>query len=129
MPRLLGVEIPAKKKVAISLRYIYGIGPQRADQLVKEAGLDVNMRAQMGNFRMTGKTDGSQYWSVKTPTGYNGVDIDPSGVRTLRSPGPSGRTARSTRSSRTWTSFPRTSAPSCRRPRTGSRNSAAAFHF
>ncbi|MEI6860625.1 MAG: 30S ribosomal protein S13 [Verrucomicrobiota bacterium] len=45
MPRLLGVEIPAKKKVAYSLRYIYGIGPQRADQVVAEAGLDVNMRA------------------------------------------------------------------------------------
>ena len=45
MPRLLGVEIPAKKKVAISLRYIYGIGPQRADQVVQEAGLDANMRA------------------------------------------------------------------------------------
>ena len=46
MPRLLGVEIPAKKKIAFSLRYIYGIGPQRADQVVAEAGLDANMRAQ-----------------------------------------------------------------------------------
>jgi small subunit ribosomal protein S13 len=45
MPRLLGVEIPAKKKVAFSLRYIYGIGPARADQVVEEAGLDANMRA------------------------------------------------------------------------------------
>jgi small subunit ribosomal protein S13 len=45
MPRLLGVEIPAKKKVAFSLRYIYGIGPQRADQVVQEVGLDPNMRA------------------------------------------------------------------------------------
>ena len=45
MPRLLGVEIPAKKKVAISLRYIYGIGPERADQIVQEASLDANMRA------------------------------------------------------------------------------------
>lgn len=45
MPRLLGVEIPAKKKVAYSLRYIYGIGPARADQVVQEAGLDANMRA------------------------------------------------------------------------------------
>ena len=45
MPRLLGVEIPAKKKVAISLRYIYGIGPERANQVVKEASLDANMRA------------------------------------------------------------------------------------
>jgi small subunit ribosomal protein S13 len=46
MPRLLGVEIPAKKKVAYSLRYIYGIGPALADQIVKEAALDPNMRAQ-----------------------------------------------------------------------------------
>jgi len=46
MPRLLGVEIPAKKKVAYSLRYINGIGPTRADLLVKEAGLNPEMRAQ-----------------------------------------------------------------------------------
>jgi small subunit ribosomal protein S13 len=46
MPRLLGVEIPAKKKVAYSLRYIYGIGPARADQILKEAGLDADLRAQ-----------------------------------------------------------------------------------
>ena len=45
MPRLLGVEIPAKKKVGISLRYIYGVGPQRADQIVQEAGIDPNLRA------------------------------------------------------------------------------------
>lgn len=46
MPRLLGVDIPAKKKVAYSLRYIYGIGPARADQVLKEAGLAADMRAQ-----------------------------------------------------------------------------------
>jgi small subunit ribosomal protein S13 len=45
MPRLLGVEIPAKKKVAYSLRYINGIGPARADIIVNEAGLDADMRA------------------------------------------------------------------------------------
>ena len=45
MPRLLGVEIPAKKKIAYSLRYIYGIGSTRADQVVKEAGLKPEMRA------------------------------------------------------------------------------------
>lgn len=45
MPRLLGVEIPAKKKIAYSLRYIYGIGPDRADQIVLEANLDAQMRA------------------------------------------------------------------------------------
>jgi small subunit ribosomal protein S13 len=46
MPRLLGVEIPAKKKVSYSLRYIYGIGPVRADQILQEAGIDPNLRAQ-----------------------------------------------------------------------------------
>jgi small subunit ribosomal protein S13 len=46
MPRLLGVEIPAKKKVGYSLRYIYGIGPTRADQVIREAALNPDMRAQ-----------------------------------------------------------------------------------
>jgi small subunit ribosomal protein S13 len=45
MPRLLGVDIPPKKKIAFSLRYIYGIGPARADIVVKDASLDPNMRA------------------------------------------------------------------------------------
>ena len=46
MPRLLGVDIPAKKKIAYSLRYIYGIGPVRADQIVKEVGIDPDSRAE-----------------------------------------------------------------------------------
>ena len=37
MPRILGVDIPANKKVAYSLRYIAGIGPTRAYIIVKEA--------------------------------------------------------------------------------------------
>lgn len=45
MPRLLGVEIPAKKKVAYSLNYIYGIGPSRSAIVCQEAGIDGNMRA------------------------------------------------------------------------------------
>jgi small subunit ribosomal protein S13 len=45
MPRLLGVELPAKKKIGYSLRYIYGIGPARADRIIAAAGLDANMRA------------------------------------------------------------------------------------
>ncbi len=45
MPRLLGVEIPAKKKVPYALRYIYGVGPDRADEIVAHIGIDPNMRA------------------------------------------------------------------------------------
>lgn len=46
MPRLLGVDIPAKKKVGFALRYIYGIGPVRADKIVADVGLDPDSRAQ-----------------------------------------------------------------------------------
>ena len=46
MPRLLGVEIPAKKKVAFALRYIYGIGPVRADLILSETGINPDVRAQ-----------------------------------------------------------------------------------
>ena len=45
MARIIGVEIPGGKRIDIALRYIYGIGPTRADAIVKNAGLDANMRA------------------------------------------------------------------------------------
>ena len=51
MPRLLGVEIPAKKKVAYSLRYIYGVGPARADQVVKEAVITEHKWVVEGDLR------------------------------------------------------------------------------
>jgi len=46
MPRLLGVEIPGNKKLAYSLRYIYGIGLTRAMEIVQTTGLDPNKRAR-----------------------------------------------------------------------------------
>ncbi|MDA3797901.1 MAG: 30S ribosomal protein S13 [Kiritimatiellae bacterium] len=45
MPRLLGVDIPGRKRIEYSLRYIHGIGPTKAKQIVKEAGLDSAKRA------------------------------------------------------------------------------------
>jgi len=45
MPRILGVDIPGSKKLPYSLRYIYGIGPQRANLVVAAAGLDADRRA------------------------------------------------------------------------------------
>lgn len=45
MPRLLGVDIPPNKKIEFALRYIYGIGPQRARTLVEELDLDPDARA------------------------------------------------------------------------------------
>ena len=45
MPRILGVDIPANKKLEYSLRYIYGIGPTRAKSIVAESGFDADRRA------------------------------------------------------------------------------------
>ena len=46
MPRILGVDIPNNKKLAYSLRYIYGVGPKRADLVLQETGIDSDMRAK-----------------------------------------------------------------------------------
>lgn len=40
MPRILGVDVPGKKRVEYALRYIHGIGPTRARQLVQQIGID-----------------------------------------------------------------------------------------
>lgn len=45
MPRLLGVDIPDKKRLEISLTYIYGIGRHLSMKIIKEAGLDPDIRA------------------------------------------------------------------------------------
>jgi small subunit ribosomal protein S13 len=46
MPRILGVDIPANKKLEYSLRYIYGIGPTRSKIVLSETGIDPDMRAK-----------------------------------------------------------------------------------
>ena len=45
MPRISGIDIPPKKKIKVSLRYIYGIGPTNAMDILKEAGIDPEKRA------------------------------------------------------------------------------------
>jgi len=46
MPRILGVDIPADKRIDIALRYIYGIGPVNAKEILAKAGLDSAIRAK-----------------------------------------------------------------------------------
>ncbi|QXD23806.1 30S ribosomal protein S13 [Opitutia bacterium ISCC 51] len=46
MPRLLGVDIPNNKRTEYALRYIYGIGPTRAKQILDELKLDPAHRSQ-----------------------------------------------------------------------------------
>jgi len=55
MARLLGVEIPPHKKIGISLRYIYGIGPSNALAILAKAGVDPNVRTEKLSDEQLGK--------------------------------------------------------------------------
>ena len=46
MPRIAGVDIPANKKVKISLTYIYGIGPKSAEKILKSTSVNPEMHAK-----------------------------------------------------------------------------------
>jgi len=46
MPRLLGVEIPADKRIEASLTYIYGVGPSIAKRILEQTNIDPNLRAK-----------------------------------------------------------------------------------
>ena len=40
MPRIAGIDIPEKKQIKFSLRYVYGIGPFLALEILKKAKID-----------------------------------------------------------------------------------------
>ena len=44
MARLVGVDLPREKRVEIALTYIFGIGRTRAQQTLRETGVDPNTR-------------------------------------------------------------------------------------
>ena len=46
MPRFLGVEIPAEKRIEASLTYIYGIGLSTAKRILEQTNIDPNLRAK-----------------------------------------------------------------------------------
>jgi small subunit ribosomal protein S13 len=45
MPRMAGVDIPDRKQIRIALRYVHGIGPKVADEILAEAKVDGTTRA------------------------------------------------------------------------------------
>ena len=45
MPRLIGVDIPGNKRVEYALRYIYGIGPAKALEIIEKTGIDRDLKA------------------------------------------------------------------------------------
>jgi len=46
MARIIGVEIPGHKRIDIALRYIYGIGPKNALDILDAAKIDHSTRAK-----------------------------------------------------------------------------------
>ena len=46
MPRILGVDIPGEKRIDISLRYVYGIGPVNAKAILDKAAIAPSIRAK-----------------------------------------------------------------------------------
>jgi len=46
MARIVGVEIPGERRIDIALRYIYGIGPTNANEILERANIDPALRAK-----------------------------------------------------------------------------------
>lgn len=44
MARIAGVDLPRDKRIDVALRYIYGIGPASAREILKKTGVDPTMR-------------------------------------------------------------------------------------
>jgi small subunit ribosomal protein S13 len=45
MPRVIGVDIPGRKRLEISLTYIYGVGRTTSSKVCKKLNLDPGMKA------------------------------------------------------------------------------------
>ena len=46
MARIIGIEVPPNKRIDIALRYIYGIGPVNAVEILERANIDPSLRAK-----------------------------------------------------------------------------------
>ena len=46
MARISGIDLPKNKRGVIGLTYIYGIGRSRAQRILKDSGVDENIKVQ-----------------------------------------------------------------------------------
>jgi len=46
LPRILGVDLPKEKKINISLRYLFGVGPVNSLAILDKAGVDPHKKAK-----------------------------------------------------------------------------------
>ena len=67
MARIAGVNIPDNKRVQISLRYIYGIGPKNAAEICEKLGIPEERRVnQLSDEEIRWKTDGTRTYQDLT---------------------------------------------------------------
>ena len=45
MPRIIGVDIPGRKRVEFALTYIYGVGQARAKEILEKAKIPLGIKA------------------------------------------------------------------------------------
>ncbi len=45
MPRIMGIDIPGKKRIEYALRYIYGVGPTISKDILKKAKIKLDIKA------------------------------------------------------------------------------------
>ena len=46
MARISGIDLPRDKRIEVALTYIYGIGPARAAEVLKNTGIDPDTRVK-----------------------------------------------------------------------------------
>ena len=46
MPRIIGVDIPGNKRIEFSLRYLYGVGPAKALEIIEKVGIPAELKAK-----------------------------------------------------------------------------------
>ncbi len=46
MPRIIGVDIPGNKRVEYALRYLYGVGPAKAKEIIEKAEIPAELKAK-----------------------------------------------------------------------------------
>ncbi|PIT87816.1 MAG: 30S ribosomal protein S13 [Candidatus Magasanikbacteria bacterium CG10_big_fil_rev_8_21_14_0_10_40_10] len=44
--RVSGVNLPKEKRIIVALTYVFGIGPKKAEEILKKSNLDENIRTK-----------------------------------------------------------------------------------
>ena len=55
MPRIAGVDLPADKRVVVALTYIFGIGRNTSERILKKTGISPEVRSKNLSDADTGK--------------------------------------------------------------------------